>query len=424
LRGTDLSARNVRRAREIIHDSVEETISIAASAAQVGVSVRSSQSGFRHFLGVTPSEYVRRHRSEKSHSASMESDGAASVTESMLECGIVNFGRYAQYYRQQYGCSPSETSRKRGYNPERLERDSGLLRRSRLLAMTMVSLQESINAFLKQRRIARENTIAIRPCLARRPVGTQGSPAAVQRVIPASGRLGVVVAPDHAPICSDVRVDEGSVQKSVIAGVHQPCPRNDARPSGAWEKLAMMTMQALEVSTSTPDSTGLGIVARPVPEPGDGQVSVRIEAAASGFPDSSMTRGGYQAKPPLPFVPGMEAAGTVVAVGAGAEWDEGARGIVGGLTGGGAQFGVHATDAIVPMPDASSFPEAAALRAAYLTAWVASVRCGAAQPGQWVSIHGAAGGVGSAAVDSARALGSRVIAVASSEEKRRRIADL
>ncbi|MBF5089898.1 hypothetical protein F1640_07750 [Novosphingobium sp. NBM11] len=66
--------------------------------------------------------------------------------------------------------------------------------------MTMVSLQESINAFLKQRRIARENTIAIRPCLARRPVGTQGSPAAVQRVIPASGRLGVVVAPDHAPV--------------------------------------------------------------------------------------------------------------------------------------------------------------------------------------------------------------------------------
>lgn len=186
----------------------------------------------------------------------------------------------------------------------------------------------------------------------------------------------------------------------------------------------MMTMQALEVSTLTPDLTGLGIVARPVPEPGDGQVLVRIEAAALGFPDLLMTRGGYQAKPPLPFVPGMEAAGTVVAVGAGADWREGARVIVGGLTGGCAQFGVHATDAIVPMPDALSFPEAAALRAAYLTAWVALVRCGAAQPGQWVLIHGAAGGVGLAAVDLARALGLRVIAVASSEEKRRRIADL
>lgn len=186
----------------------------------------------------------------------------------------------------------------------------------------------------------------------------------------------------------------------------------------------MMTMQALEVSTLTPDLTGLGIVARPVPEPGDGQVLVRIEAAALGFPDLLMTRGGYQAKPPLPFVPGMEAAGTVVAAGAGAEWEKGARVIVGGLTGGCAQFGVHATDAIVSMPDALSFPEAAALRAAYLTASVALVRCGAAQPGQWVLIHGAAGGVGLAAVDLARALGLRVIAVASSEDKRRRIADL
>lgn len=186
----------------------------------------------------------------------------------------------------------------------------------------------------------------------------------------------------------------------------------------------MMTMQALEVSTLTPDLTGLGLVSRPVPEPGDGQVLVRIEAAALGFPDLLMTRGGYQAKPPLPFVPGMEAAGTVVAVGSGAEWEEGARVIVGGLTGGCAQFSVHATDAIVPMPDALSFPEAAALRAAYLTAWVALVRCGAAQPGQWALIHGAAGGVGLAAVDLARALGLRVIAVASSEEKRRRIADL
>ncbi len=186
----------------------------------------------------------------------------------------------------------------------------------------------------------------------------------------------------------------------------------------------MMTMQALEVSALTPDLTGLGIVARPVPEPGDGQLLVRIEAAALGFPDLLMTRGGYQAKPPLPFVPGMEAAGTVVGAGAGVNWREGARVIVGGLTGGCAQYGVHAADAVVPMPDALSFAEAAALRAAYLTAWVALARCGAAQPGQWVLIHGAAGGVGLAAVDLARALGLRVIAVASSEDKRRRIADL
>jgi len=76
--------------------------------------VRSLQNGFKHFLGLTPLEYVRRHRLERLHAALLESDGGANVTELMLECGIVNFGRYAQYYRQQYGCLPSETLRKRG----------------------------------------------------------------------------------------------------------------------------------------------------------------------------------------------------------------------------------------------------------------------------------------------------------------------
>jgi transcriptional regulator GlxA family with amidase domain len=78
----------------------------------VGVSVRSLQNGFRQFLGVTPLEYVRRHRLEQLHRALMDSQSRANVTELMLECGIANFGRYAQYYRQQYGCLPSETLRR------------------------------------------------------------------------------------------------------------------------------------------------------------------------------------------------------------------------------------------------------------------------------------------------------------------------
>jgi transcriptional regulator GlxA family with amidase domain len=112
LHGNDISPRHVRRAREIIHHSLEETISISALAAQVGVSVRSLQNGFKHFLGLTPLEYVRRNRLERLHSALLDTDGDANVTELMLECGIVNFGRYA-HYRQQYGCLPSETLRKR-----------------------------------------------------------------------------------------------------------------------------------------------------------------------------------------------------------------------------------------------------------------------------------------------------------------------
>ncbi len=113
LHGNDVAPWHVRRAREIIHDSIDETISVADLAIQVGVSVRSLQNGFRQFMGLTPVEYVRRHRLERLHKALTNSDPQASVTEMMLECGIVNFGRYAQYYRQQYGCSPSETLRKR-----------------------------------------------------------------------------------------------------------------------------------------------------------------------------------------------------------------------------------------------------------------------------------------------------------------------
>nr|WP_221214667.1 AraC family transcriptional regulator [Novosphingobium hassiacum] len=113
LHGNDISPRHVRRAREIIHQSLDDTISINALATQVGVSVRSLQNGFRDFLGLTPLEYVRRHRLERLHAALMVGSGDTSVTELMLECGIVNFGRYAQYYRQQYGCLPSETLRRR-----------------------------------------------------------------------------------------------------------------------------------------------------------------------------------------------------------------------------------------------------------------------------------------------------------------------
>lgn len=113
LYGNDISPWHVRRARDIIHASFDESISVTDLASQVGVSVRSLQNGFRQFLGLTPVEYVRRHRLEKLHTALMEASADASVTELMLECGIVNFGRYAQHYRQQYGCRPSETLRSR-----------------------------------------------------------------------------------------------------------------------------------------------------------------------------------------------------------------------------------------------------------------------------------------------------------------------
>lgn len=183
------------------------------------------------------------------------------------------------------------------------------------------------------------------------------------------------------------------------------------------------TMRALSVEALSPDLSGCALIDRPVPQPGPGEVLVRIEAAALGFPDLLMTRGGYQAKPALPFTPGMEAAGTVVDRGADVVgFVPGMAIIAGGLTGGIAQFGVYPADALMPKPLGLSFAQAAAMRAAYLTAWVALVRRAVVVPGEWLLVHGAAGGVGLAAVDLARSLGLRTIAVASGEAKRAAIA--
>lgn len=177
-------------------------------------------------------------------------------------------------------------------------------------------------------------------------------------------------------------------------------------------------MRALEVRHLSDDLSGLALAERPMPAPGPGEVLLKIEAAALGWPDLLMTAGAYQAKPALPFVPGMECAGTVVAGGAGVfGWEPGTRVIAGGTTGAVAQFGTFAASSLMALPAGMTFAQGAAFRVAYLTAWVALVRLGRAQAGDWVVVHGAAGGVGLATVDLARALGLKTIAVASSEAK-------
>jgi AraC-like DNA-binding protein len=109
--GNETAPWHVQQARAIIHDDFDDTLSIARIATRVGVSVRSLQNGFRRFLGITPVEYIRRHRLEQLHAALVRSEGGERITDLMLNCGIVDFGRYAQHYRQRYGCSPSETLR-------------------------------------------------------------------------------------------------------------------------------------------------------------------------------------------------------------------------------------------------------------------------------------------------------------------------
>lgn len=173
-------------------------------------------------------------------------------------------------------------------------------------------------------------------------------------------------------------------------------------------------MKALVVSALSPDLSGTALADIPEPQPAPGKVLVRVKAAALNYPDLLMTRGDYQLKPPLPFVPGMEIAGEVIA---GDGFAPGAAVVCGTRVGGFAELVSVDAGTVRAKPAHLSHAEAAGVGAAYLTAYVALIRLGAAQPGEWALIHGATGGVGLAAVDLAKALGCRVIATSRSAEK-------
>jgi NADPH2:quinone reductase len=177
-------------------------------------------------------------------------------------------------------------------------------------------------------------------------------------------------------------------------------------------------MRALVVEHLAPDFAGCGVKDVPTPAPGPGEVLVRVRAASVNFPDLLMTKGEYQFRPPTPFTPGLDLAGEVVALGEGVAGFQVGDAVVGGARlGGFAEYAVLSAEALKPKPERLSFAQAAAYGAAYLTAYVALVRRARLEPGEWVLVHGAAGGVGLAAVDLAKALGARVIAASASDDK-------
>lgn len=167
------------------------------------------------------------------------------------------------------------------------------------------------------------------------------------------------------------------------------------------------------------DLSTLSVGDVPVPPPGAGEVRVRMRAAALNFPDLLMTQGKYQYKPEPPFTPGMEGAGEVVALGEGVSGfkagDEVTVGARCGLMA--EEVNVHASQ-LRPKAAAMGWAEAACYSAAWITAYVALVRKGEIKSGETLLVHGAAGGVGMAAVDLGLELGARIIATASTEEKR------
>lgn len=149
------------------------------------------------------------------------------------------------------------------------------------------------------------------------------------------------------------------------------------------------------------------------------QARVRVRAASVNFPDILMTQGKYQHHPQIPFVVGGEFAGDVIAIGdAVGNVRVGKRVVGGGFSGAFAQENQIAASSLRAIPGDTDFATAASFTTAYLTAYVSLVRRGELQRGETLLVHGAAGGVGLAAVDLGKVLGATVIATASTEEKR------
>ncbi|SMB79666.1 NADPH:quinone oxidoreductase family protein [Deinococcus hopiensis] len=176
-------------------------------------------------------------------------------------------------------------------------------------------------------------------------------------------------------------------------------------------------MRAL-VCTAFDQPETLTVQTLPDPAPGPGEVVIDVEAAGVNYPDALMVMGQYQVRPPLPFTPGAEAAGVISAVGEGvAHLQPGQR--VAAFTGTGAfaERLLAPVSAVMPLPEGFPLDVAAGLPLAYGTSMHALADRAQLREGETLLVLGASGGVGLAAVMIGKALGARVIAAASTEEK-------
>lgn len=179
----------------------------------------------------------------------------------------------------------------------------------------------------------------------------------------------------------------------------------------------MDRMRAIHIS-SHDGPAALEVVDIPEPDAGDGQVLIDVHASGVTFPEVLQSRGGDQISPPLPFVPGSEIAGVVRSAPQGSGLTAGDR--VCAFPGLGGFAEVVATDPsqVFPLPDNLTFAQGASVPMNVLTAHFALAHRGRLQAGETILVHGAGGGIGIAATQFAVAMGARVIAVASTEEKR------
>jgi NADPH:quinone reductase len=181
-------------------------------------------------------------------------------------------------------------------------------------------------------------------------------------------------------------------------------------------------MRAMQITELTGPDSALRLVDVPEPDashpmtPGEGVV-VDVRAAGVAFPEVLQTRGAYQVKPPLPFVPGSEVAGTVRSASADAGFSPGDRVAAFCLLGGFAEVAVAPPWLTFALPEGLDFAQGAGLILNYHTAYFSLTLRGRLQEGETVLVHGAAGGVGTASLQIAKGLGARTIAVVSNDAK-------
>ncbi|MDX3353054.1 NADPH:quinone oxidoreductase family protein [Streptomyces sp. ME01-24h] len=165
----------------------------------------------------------------------------------------------------------------------------------------------------------------------------------------------------------------------------------------------------------------------PDPRPGAGELLLKVRAANVNFPDALLCRGHYQVRPPLPFTPGVEFCGEVVAVGEGVTGHASGDRVVAPATlpgGAFAELAVVPAARVLPAPPGLDDAEAAALHIGYQTGWFGLHRRAGLREGETLLVHAAAGGVGSAAVQLGKAAGAQVIGVVGGPEKSRTAREL
>src|SRR4029450_4622800 len=183
-------------------------------------------------------------------------------------------------------------------------------------------------------------------------------------------------------------------------------------------------MRAVQIVDLSGPESALAETELPEPEPshpltpGNG-VLVEVHAAGVSFPEVLQTRGEYQIKPPLPFVPGSEVAGTVRSAPEGSSLREGERVAACCLLGAFAEVAVAPDFLTFPLSEQLDYAQGAGLILNYHTAYFSLKPRGRLREGETVLVHGAAGGVGTATLQIAKGLGARTIAVVSSDDKER-----